>query len=166
MSPCMDFRCSNDVSICNSTLATSYDTFDNAPCCTHILRDMLSVFDESMLNLGLNYFVGFGTLLGLTRSDRVIPWTIDNDIVVDKRTFRAVTELWNVDTTGLSLIFPKSAKKQRGSPRMCVTPQWAHGKLQKWQIPTPLGVLFHDRGFPYIDFYFGEDMEQNTYGKE
>merc|ERR1712129_356955 len=68
--------------------------------------------------------------------------------------------------TGLSFVFPKAGKKGRGFPRMCATSQWAHGKLQKWQIPTPLDIDFVERGFPYIDFYIGEDMEQNTFGQE
>ena len=91
----MDFKCNKDVEVCENTSPTTYNN-PNGPCCTHILRDMLHVIDDSMATLGLDYFVGFGTLLGLTRSGRVIPWTADNDIVIEKKALRAMTELWSV----------------------------------------------------------------------
>ena len=54
------------------------------------------------------------------------------------------------------------------------------GRLRKWMIPTPLEqtggggdggsnnlpALFHDRGHPYMDFYFGSEMEHDTWGDE
>lgn len=164
MSPCLDFKCNNDHSLCDNTLQTNYDNPDGTPpCCTHILRDMLRAFDKSMTTLGLDYFVGFGTLLGLIRSGRVIPWTIDNDIVLEsERVLRAIGELWNAP--GLSLVYPKTNAKRK-FPRMCVTSHFAGGRLQKWEIPTP-SAFFHDRNFPYIDFYFGEAMGQNMWGNE
>jgi hypothetical protein len=35
-----------------------------------------------MCYLGLEYLPAFGMLLGLARSDRLIPWTSDNDYMV------------------------------------------------------------------------------------
>ena len=53
---------------------------------------------------------------------------------------------------------------------MCITPHFAGGKLQQFKIPTAHDVDFADRGFPYIDFYFGRDMGMiagyETYGGE
>ena len=167
MSCCMDFKCNKDISQCDNMLPTSFND-PNGPCCTHILRDMLHIVDNSMANLGLDYFVGFGTLLGLIRSGRVIPWTIDNDIVVDRKTFSVMTELWNIETTGLAFISDTTGR--RPVPRMCATPRFAGGKLQQFRIPNLQNVPFLDRGYPYIDFYFGQDMPdykgQRTYGKE
>ena len=97
LSQCMDFKCNTDVEVCDNTSPTTYNN-PNGPCCTHILRDMLHVIDDSMATLGLDYFVGFGTLLGLTRSGKVIPWTADNDIVIEKKTLRAMADLWSVSS--------------------------------------------------------------------
>jgi len=165
---CIDFTCTHDVALCDTIDETDYENppGPDGPCCTHILRDMLRVFDESMVGFGLDYFLGFGTLLGFVRSGRVIPWTIDNDVVVDKHILRLITELWDVEATGLQFVSPKLGPKKRGAPRMCVTPQYASGKIQKWQVPTNHEVEFPDRGFPYIDFYLGEDSGHDTYGEE
>ena len=97
LSQCMDFKCNTDVEVCDNTSPTTYNN-PNGPCCTHILRDMLHVIDDSMATLGLDYFIGFGTLLGLTRSGKVIPWTADNDIVIEKKTLRAMADLWSVSS--------------------------------------------------------------------
>jgi len=179
MSQCLDFKCNQDRSVCDNTLTTSYSN-PKGPCCTHILRDMLHIFDDAMVNFGLDYFVGFGTLLGLTRAGLVIPWTTDNDLVIDRKTLRVMTELWNTEATGLAFVADSTGG--RSVPRMCATSQFAGGKLQLFEIPTPqdatltkLGtlprdVVFADRGFPYIDFYFGTDMGEHngqaTYGNE
>lgn len=169
MSQCIDFKCSKDIDFCDNTSPTDYDGYGGlgfAPCCTHILRDILTVFDGTMSELGLDYFVGFGTLLGLIRSDRVIPWTIDNDIVVEQRTLRAMAELWNEENTGLRFAFPRSGKAQGGIPRMCVTQNFAGGGLLKWKATQKLAKAFHNRGFPYLDFYIGKNMSRNTWGNE
>jgi len=161
MSQCIDFQCSSDIELCDNTQRTNYADDGGPPCCTHILRDMLRTFDGIMATIGIDYFIGFGTLLGLIRSGRVIPWTIDNDIVLeDVRTLRAMTELWP-SNSGLQFIFPKGGRMQRGFPRMCTTADFVKGRLRKWIIPTPTRkvngaeVDFPNRGFPYIDFYFG-----------
>jgi hypothetical protein len=178
MSQCIDFQCSSDIELCDNIQRTNYAWDDNAtpPCCTHILRDMLRTFDVIMATLGLDYFIGFGTLLGLIRSGRVIPWTIDNDIVIENvQTLRAMTELWP-SNSGLQFIFPKGGRMQRGFPRMCITSDFVKGRLRKWIIPTPTRkvngaeVDFPNRGFPYIDFYFGsltmQHEGQTIFGEE
>mmetsp|Transcript_7212 Transcript_7212/g.13455 ORF Transcript_7212/g.13455 Transcript_7212/m.13455 type:complete len:389 (-) Transcript_7212:357-1523(-) len=165
---CMDFRCTHDASLCDNVLETDYDNppGPNGPCCTHVLRDMLRVFDESMAQMGLDYFLGFGTLLGTVRYGRVIPWTLDNDIVIQKPIMRLMTELWDVEASGLAFVSPKIGKSKKGAPRMCVTPQFASGKIQKWQVPTNSDIAFTDRGFPYFNLYHGEDLGHGTWGHE
>jgi len=165
MDSCIDFQCTSDVEKCNNVHLTNYDNSNGEPpCCTHILRDMLHTFDTEMSNIGINYFVGFGTLLGLIRNELVIPWTIDNDIVIENvQTLFVMSKLWNAQSTGLQLIYPKMGKRLRGFPRMCITSNFANGKLNKWKIPTPVrhnGEVrpFSSRGFPYLDIYFGKDQ--------
>jgi len=178
ISSCLDYQCTRDMALCDNTLQTNYN--DNLadgtpPCCTHILRDVLHEFDDSMRSMGLDYFVGFGTLLGLVRSGRVIPWTIDNDMVLkSEQDLRALATLWDVEATGLKVVYPPTSNKQssRGFPRMCITKDFAGGQLKKWEIPTPidsktkLPKLFHDRGYPYLDFYFGNKFKYDTWGDE
>eukprot|EP00584_Thalassiosira_punctigera_P007220 CAMPEP_0172536170 /NCGR_PEP_ID=MMETSP1067-20121228/7974_1 /TAXON_ID=265564 ORGANISM="Thalassiosira punctigera, Strain Tpunct2005C2" /NCGR_SAMPLE_ID=MMETSP1067 /ASSEMBLY_ACC=CAM_ASM_000444 /LENGTH=807 /DNA_ID=CAMNT_0013321197 /DNA_START=113 /DNA_END=2533 /DNA_ORIENTATION=- len=175
ISQCVTFQCSSDLDLCDNALETNYDGPDSKPpCCTHILRDMLRDFDIAMQNLMLNYFVGFGTLLGLVRGGRVVPWTIDNDITLgNAKVLRLVFEQWNAQATGMLPIYPSVSRKvSRGVPRMCATSNFAGGRLRKWEIPTPidpestLPVLFQDRGHPYMDFYFGTDMDHDTWGDE
>jgi len=180
MSQCIDFQCSSDIELCDNTQRTNYasDATATPPCCTHILRDMLRTFDGIMATIGIDYFIGFGTLLGFVRSGRIIPWTIDNDIVLENvQTLRAMTELWP-SNSGLQFIFPKGGRMQRGSPRMCITSDFVKGRLRKWIIPTPTRkvngaeVDFPNRGFPYIDFYFGslpntiQHEGQSIFGEE
>ena len=53
-SQCMDyFKCNKDINVCDNTESTTYNDPDG-PCCTHILRDMLRTFDDSMSNFGLD----------------------------------------------------------------------------------------------------------------
>jgi len=178
MSQCMDFKCNGDRSVCDNTLPTSYSNPDG-PCCTHLLRDMLHIVDDAMVDFGLDYFVGFGTLLGLTRAGLVIPWTIDNDIVIDRKTLRVLTDLWNTEATGLAFVADSTGG--RPCPRMCATSRFAGGKLQLFKIPTPQDatltesgtliqdVIFPNRGFPYIDWMFGQNILYNghwLYGNE
>jgi len=165
---CIDFTCTHDVELCDTIDETDYDNppSPDGPCCTHILRDMLRVFDESMAGFGLDYFLGFGTLLGTVRSGRVLPWTLDNDIVIQKPIMRLMTELWDVEASGLAFVSPKIGKSKKGAPRMCVTPDFASGKIQKWQVPTNSDIPFVDRGFPYFNLYHGSDLGHDTWGLE
>ena len=167
---CLHFKCSKDIDQCDNILPTNYDG-PELPCCVHILRDMSRVFDEAMCSLGLDYSVAFGTLLGLIRADQIIPWTIDNDYIIPSQDVaNAMVALWDTKATGLAHMF-------QSINRMCVTPDFAGGKLQeKWSIPPPApgtsgGGTLHARGFPYIDFYVGhrssyssQDMFQEING--
>ena len=152
-SNCLFFHCSSDIAKCDNTLATNYDGPDQ-PCCVHVLRDMARIFDEEMKELELDYAVTFGTLLGLRRADKIIPWTADNDFLIPSRDVaNAMVAGWDVKKTGL-------AHLHQGINRMCVTPDFYGGKLQKWSYhvdeDTAASVLLYNRGFPYIDFYVGE----------
>lgn len=41
----------------------------------------------------IGYYVGFGTLLGLVRNDRIIPWTRDNDVSLIEDGMRFVIKI-------------------------------------------------------------------------
>jgi phosphorylcholine metabolism protein LicD len=43
---------------------------------------MLQAVASKMDRHNLTYWLTFGTLLGLVRDDKFIPWTIDNDIAI------------------------------------------------------------------------------------
>ena len=150
-SNCLFYNCTTDLNQCNNALPTNFDG-PSPPCCTHILRDMARVFDDAMCSLGLDYAVGFGTLLGLRREHRIIPWTIDNDYIIpSKDVASAMVSLWDSKKTGMAHIF-------QGINRMCVTPDFAGGELaKKWSLNKP---PHHQKaldlaGFAYIDFYLG-----------
>ena len=73
---CMRFKCANYTQPhCQDNFADTDYTGENPPCCSHVLRDMIRTMDDALFDgLGLEYFAGYGTLLGLIRNDHVIPW--------------------------------------------------------------------------------------------
>jgi hypothetical protein len=158
---CLRFQCNRNISKCDNPLATNFDGPD-PPCCVHILRDIAREFDRVMCYLGLEYIPAFGMLLGLARSDRLIPWTSDNDYTISTATIVAMRSLWDSASHlehGLSLVYDSM-------DRMCVTPSFANGKLLRWKTNgTEWYVL---DGIPYADFYIGyvdsEDMFVDTQG--
>jgi hypothetical protein len=156
---CLRFQCMHNISKCDNPLATNFDGPD-PPCCVHILRDMAREFDRVMCYLGLEYIPAFGMLLGLARSDRLIPWTSDNDYMVSTATMRVMRSLWDSTSHlehGLSLVYD-------GIDRMCVAPSFANGKLLRWKANGTKWYILD--GNPYADFYIGdynsEDMFVDT----
>jgi len=145
---CLTFHCTTSES-CNNYLPTNYDGPD-PPCCPSILRDMARIFDDTMCDLGLDYVTAFGMLLGLVRSDRLIPWTSDNDYIVLPNSMNAMVDLWDANATGMSLIF-------QGIPRLCATSKFAEGKLQRWNMTAKSQELCF-AGSPYIDLYVSTKM--------
>jgi hypothetical protein len=105
-----------------------------------------------MCSLGLEYFASYGMLLGLTREDRLIPWTADNDYVVS---FAVVEEMWKNRTTfqsigGLHLLYDYYYKG-------CATPDFMDGKLARWStIDEERKTGHYPDFFPYNDFFIGE----------
>ena len=118
----------NNQSLCDNFAPTNFDGPD-PPCCVHILRDMSREFDRAMCHLGLEYFPAFGMLLGLTRADKLIPWTIDNDYIVTKRTLAAMEDLWD----SASHLNHGVGFHHNQVYRLCVTPSFADGKLLRWK---------------------------------
>ena len=159
---CLFFDCNHDISECDNGDPTNYDG-PKPPCCMHILRDMSRIFDEEMCRLGLDYFVGFGSLLGLRREDRFIPWTIDSDIIIPSlAAMNAMVTLWDSKKTGLS-------HHHQIVNRMCVNPDFAGGGLMKWAFSEDRYRRAIDEwdgkwneGFPYMDLYLGEAVQNNT----
>ena len=149
-SNCLFYVCNRDAAECDNKLPTNFDG-PKPPCCTHILRDMSRNFDEAMCNLGLDYVVTYGTLLGFRRGDHIIPWTADLDYIIpSKDVANEMVALWDTNNTGMAHIF-------QGINRMCVTSDFAGGALQrKWRRLAPKNKLNLDSsGLPYIDFYVG-----------
>ena len=162
-SNCLLYECTKDAAECDNTLPTNFDG-PNPPCCTHILRDMSRIFDETMCSLGLDYSVAFGTLLCFRRGDRLIPWTGDNEYIIPSQDVaNAMVALWDSKKTGMAHIF-------QGINRMCVTPDFAGGVLQrKWGRRSPdfwrsdWDTLWMS-GLPYIDFYRGYKVNSTIFG--
>eukprot|EP00984_Skeletonema_dohrnii_P008107 scaffold2972_cov92-Skeletonema_dohrnii-CCMP3373.AAC.1 len=157
-SRCLFFDCNQDINECDNADPTNYDG-QKPPCCTHVLRDMNRIFDEEMCSLGLDYFAAFGSLLGLRRADRFIPWSIDGDIIIHSgEAMNALVMLWDSKKTGLSHHYS-------GMNRMCVTPDFAGGGLMKWAYSEDRyrkAISSWDRnwdlGFPYLDLYLGRPV--------
>lgn len=160
---CLFFQCEKNATLCDNNNPTEYNG-SKPPCCVHILRDVAHEFDSEMCRIGVDYIATFGTLLGLIRSDRLIPWTGDMDYIIpSKAAANAMVHLWDTKKTGLRHVF-------QGINRMCITSDFANGELAKWNISAPdpkrkisgqicgdNGNTLWDCGFPYVDFYVGRD---------
>jgi hypothetical protein len=154
---CLRFQCMRNISRCDNVLATNFDGPD-PPCCTHILRDKARYFDRVMCYLGLEYMPSAGMLLGLTRSDRMIPWTADNDFTVSTETMIAMLSLWHTSSHlehGM-LLFNARDKNFR----LCASPSFANGKLLRWKVNGTSKVHFFGTSV-YSDFYIGEYAGEN-----
>lgn len=146
---CLRFKCDYDDTRCDTMLPTDFDG-PKPPCCVHILRDMNREFDEAMCELGFEYFAAYGTALGLIRSDRLVPWTIDNDYVVSKVAALALLTLPQQEKEvlvrhGLHLLMDNFV-------RLCVTPNFVGGKLAaRWTVTKPDG--WYPLHFVYSDLF-------------
>jgi hypothetical protein len=112
-----------------------------------------------MCYLGLEYLPTFGMLLGLARSDRLIPWTSDNDYMISTSDHDGHAYLWDSASHlehGLLLVYD-------GMDRMCVNPSFANGKLLRWKGKGT--ERYVTSGYPYTDFYVGDYDREPVCGK-
>ena len=56
-------------------------------CCSAVLFQMLKDITWAFTELGVEYRVVYGTLLGAVRSQAIIPWTCDIDIALNRSTY-------------------------------------------------------------------------------
>ena len=153
---CLQYQCEwrhNHTQQCDTLEATNYDGED-PPCCVHTLRDMAQAFDDVMCILGLEYFTSYGMLLGLIRSDRLIPWTSDNDYIATEQTISALMNLRPrekkvFDDHGLAFFYDGYYF------RLCITPKFMNGKLaQKW---TTHSYDWYPMVYPYADIFIAHE---------
>ena len=159
-SNCLSFDCNQDVNECDNGDVTNYDG-PKPPCCTHVLRDMTRIFDEEMCSLGLDYFAAFGSLLGLRRSDKFMPWSASGDLIIHSaEAMNALVMLWDSQKTGMSHHYSS------GMNRMCVTPDFGGGRLYKWayleerhrRAIDEWEDRNWDSGYPHLDIYIGRSV--------
>ena len=153
---CLRFQCMNNQSLCDNFAPTNFDGPD-PPCCVHILRDMSREFDRAMCHLGLEYFPAFGMLLGLTRADKLIPWTIDNDYIVTKQTLAAMEDLWD----SASHLNHGVGFHHDQVYRLCVTPSFADGKLLRWKA-NETKSWYASSVYPFADLFWAEEPNGTT----
>ncbi|KAL7526578.1 hypothetical protein ACHAWF_001830 [Thalassiosira exigua] len=152
---CLQFTCIwHDYAACDTMAPTVYNDPDNPPCCVHILRDMAAAFDAVMRTLGFEYYANYGMLLGLMRSDKLIPWTFDNDYVVSNRTLSAMMNLSPeakgvFDSHGLSFFFDNIYH------RVCITPAFKGGALAK--LWTTTSYQWYPLAYPYADIFVADE---------
>ena len=144
---CLHFVCNKDLLSCDNTWPTNFDGPD-PPCCIHLLRDMAREFDRIMCHLGLEYFSAYGTLLGLVREGRLIPWTIDNDYFATEQSINALYHLWN---TSLHFNHGLSFFRSWGN-RMCINPGFAQGRLARNWTKRKQGK-YDQSGVPFADLF-------------
>lgn len=154
---CLRFQCNTNATQCDNNDATNFDGAD-PPCCVHILRDMAREFDRAMCYLGLEYFPAYGMLLGLTRADRLIPWTIDNDYMVSEETIMALHDLWSSASHlehGLGFHYDLVY-------RLCVTPSFAYGRLRRWKV-NETSSWYANSVYPFADLFYGHVANETMF---
>jgi len=156
---CLQYKCEREnYEQCDTVLPTNYDGPD-PPCCVHILRDMAKAFDDAMCELGFEYFASYGMLLGLVRSDRLIPWTSDNDFVITKQTMAGIMALTPegkavFDQHGISILFDNFYY------RVCITPAFMEGKLAtSWVVEDDR--TWYPLMYPYTDIFVAHEEEES-----
>eukprot|EP00584_Thalassiosira_punctigera_P008429 CAMPEP_0172531006 /NCGR_PEP_ID=MMETSP1067-20121228/4574_1 /TAXON_ID=265564 ORGANISM="Thalassiosira punctigera, Strain Tpunct2005C2" /NCGR_SAMPLE_ID=MMETSP1067 /ASSEMBLY_ACC=CAM_ASM_000444 /LENGTH=308 /DNA_ID=CAMNT_0013315327 /DNA_START=93 /DNA_END=1016 /DNA_ORIENTATION=- len=154
---CMQYKCDWNVSRCEKANEDYYSPDAmNPPCCVDILRQINRAFDKEMNELGLDYTVMFGSLLGLMRSGDIIPWTGDNDYLVPGHVLKQITEKWNEARSGLSLVHIYVY-------RLCVNENFMDGKLIKWKMADRYKRKnIFSRKIPYADLYGGYSYTGNA----
>lgn len=156
---CLQYKCEREnYEQCDTAIPTNYDGPD-PPCCVHILRDMAKAFDDAMCELGFEYFASYGMLLGLVRSDRLVPWTSDNDFVITKQTMAGIMALTPeekavFDQHGISILFDNFYY------RVCITPAFMEGKLAtSWVVEDDR--RWYPLIYPYTDIFVAHEEDDS-----
>ena len=160
---CLRFTCDwENHTRCNNWEPTNLDG-PKPPCCVHILRDMAKAFDNAMCELGFEYFVSYGMLLGLVRDDKLIPWTMDNDYIATEQTLAAMMALTEeekfvFDKYGIDFLYDNFF-------RVCLTHDFMDGKLAENWIDTNETRLqgWYPLIYPYADIFIAREEASGSY---
>lgn len=52
------------------------------PCFTDILEDLLFTVTDFLQRANVTHWVSYGSLLGIVRNNAMLPWTVDDDVVI------------------------------------------------------------------------------------
>jgi len=146
---CIPFHCDATSEKCSQPHSLDHAS-DILPCCADLLREMLIDLVNFFTLNEFGYYATMGTLLGIVRNDYVIPWTADQDLVVDRPDLarfrfddcRALLQ----QETGLVHLF-------EGVDRVCVGPSWRNGFLKRWEDKNVSVINIYREIYHYIDLY-------------
>jgi hypothetical protein len=148
-----------DEQLCLTSLPTNLSgDYYNPPCCSHLLRDMLLDVGTWMEQYGVEYWVHFGTLLGIIREGTIFSWTADIDMAVELSHWerlckikQARYDLWDLGYN----FFDEGNNGERYMGRICFHDYWRGGILSKWPKPLPRGEIYVNT-YIYMDIYLGQ----------
>jgi len=160
--PCLPFDCNRDEVKCNNNNPTDFSgkAGDNktAPCCTHLMRDLLVEIKTILDGTQKDWFIHYGTLLGAVRTGNIIPWTADVDVAISKEAWEYLQNpdvkrlIWN---KGFNYF--EDTDRYGAMGRLCFAKHWHNGILTKWPKVLPTtgkNSAYYDHVVGYLDMYF------------
>eukprot|EP01116_Phalansterium_solitarium_P010999 TRINITY_DN26607_c0_g1_i1.p1 TRINITY_DN26607_c0_g1~~TRINITY_DN26607_c0_g1_i1.p1 ORF type:complete len:322 (-),score=-18.70 TRINITY_DN26607_c0_g1_i1:135-1100(-) len=122
------------------------------PCGATVLREMANVLTEAMEAAGITHWVSYGTLLGAARSQTILPWTGDVDIVVIREHYPVMEQ--KLKETGVlqkhGYIFFYD-QKSPGIGRVCITEK--SNLFIQFDKGDVIEKELYYNDYPYVDIY-------------
>eukprot|EP01128_Nolandella_sp_AFSM9_P001601 TRINITY_DN1182_c0_g1_i1.p1 TRINITY_DN1182_c0_g1~~TRINITY_DN1182_c0_g1_i1.p1 ORF type:complete len:261 (-),score=32.91 TRINITY_DN1182_c0_g1_i1:38-820(-) len=144
---------------CHGWEETNYDG-PEPPCFTHVLRDMMREISAFLIEYNVEHYFGWGSLLGLVREDKLIPWTADNDLMIP---YTELARFYQNENRMMDVLRSRGISFLRlGSHRMCFNTAYLGGKLEgRWGDYSGFGYRKGDH-YPYTDLFVTKTVTQKN----
>lgn len=166
---CAKFDCVRNEALCPSQAPTNLQG-KGAPCCNHLLRDLMLDVGDFLNQHRFEWFIHYGTLLGAQRNGQIIPWTSDVDIglnmsdwqiMVNNKTLKR--EMWDKGYNYFAEPFDTKKPNEGSMGRLCFGNHYKNGILKKWPKKQKQ-TFYYDSFAGYMDIYVTVPVNSTTVG--
>jgi LicD family len=120
-------------------------------CQANILRELLGVVEGRLKERNVDRFWSYGTILGAKRDQKIIPWTMDIDVVFEPKQFHTLHHSFSkgwMEASGYTFFFDP----QYGAlARICIAE--TNELFSPFFRYEPEPTKFFYDGYPYVDLY-------------